>query len=150
MHGFLLPIHSILRWVILLLAVWAITEAFRGRSAGAYSGRSGLWFTIALDVQLLLGLLLYFMSPTVSAALSDMATAMKAAPLRFWAVEHTGGMMLALVFAHGARVLAKKAQTPGGAATRSLIGFGLALFFIFASIPWPFRKAVARALLPGL
>lgn len=150
MYGFLLPLHSILRWVVLALALWAIVEALRGRASGQYVGRSGLLFTIGLDVQLLLGLALYFTSPTVAVALSDLGTAMKAAPLRFWAVEHSMGMVLALVFAHGARVLARKADSQRAAAGRGLIGFAVALVLILASIPWPFRKAIARALLPGL
>lgn len=150
MYNVLLPLHSIFRWVVLILAIWAIVEAVRGKSSGTYSGRSGLFFTIALDLQLLLGIALFFLSPIVAVALSDMKVAMKAAPLRFWSVEHTAGMMLAIIVAHGGRIWARKATDDRAAAARSLYTFGIALFLIVASIPWPFRKAIARSLLPGL
>lgn len=147
--SWLLPLHSIIRWAVLLLAVWAIVEAWRGRS-GSYAGKAGLFFTIALDVQLLLGVTLFFLSPIVSTALSDMRVAMKAAPLRFWAVEHTSMMVLALVVAHGARILAKRATDAAAKAKRCLIGFSVALVLILLAIPWPFRMAIARPLFPGL
>jgi len=51
---------------------------------------TALLFLITLHIQLLIGLLLYFIfSPLTKIAFSDFGSAMANADLRFWAVEHT-------------------------------------------------------------
>jgi hypothetical protein len=141
MYNAVLLMHSWLRWLVLLAGLVAV---FRG--IGGWSGtrmwtrvdeRAGFWFIMSLDVQLLLGLLLYFaLSPFTAAALDDFGAAMKNSGLRFWAVEHLFGMLIGLTLAHIGRARVRKA-----AASRkhrvAAIFFGLALLAIVASIPWP-------------
>jgi hypothetical protein len=97
---------------------------------------------IALDLQLVLGLLLYFLlSPTTSAIFADFGAAMRDPVARFWAVEHLSMMLAAVVLVHLGRVLARKAPTPGARRTRLLICFGLATIAMFAATPWPGMSA---------
>jgi hypothetical protein len=58
-----------------------------------------------MDVQLLIGFLLYlFFSPMTTGALRDFGSAMGNSVLRFYAVEHLFGMVVAVIIAHvGAR-----------------------------------------------
>jgi hypothetical protein len=131
-YSTILLIHSWLRWAVLAAGLAA---ALRGGSDRNDTG--GKWFTILLDVQFLLGLLLYFvLSPITGAALDDFGAAMRVPQLRFFAVEHTFGMVLALTLAHIGRGRVRKAA-PERRGRTALIFYGLALVIIIASIPWP-------------
>ncbi len=59
-----------------------------------------LAYMILVDIQLILGIALYFTSPTVGSALSDFGAAMGASRLRFFALEHPLTGLLTLSFAH--------------------------------------------------
>ena len=131
MYGLLLLIHSWLRWAVIAAGVAA---AVRG---GTREGTAGKWFIILLDIQLLIGLLLYFVfSPLTKAALSDFGGAMKVSQLRFFAVEHAFGMLIGLVLAHVGRKRITRAA-PERRARLAMIFYGLALLAILVSIPWP-------------
>jgi len=138
MYTFVLALHSWLRWVALIAAVLATYSAISDRDS---SGRSDLWglvLTIALDVQLLLGVLLYVaLSPFTAEAMRDFGAAMRNPGLRFFAVEHVTLMLVAVVLAHAGRVLARKAKTPDAKRVRLLMCYGLATLLMVLAIPWP-------------
>ncbi len=131
MYALILLVHSWLRWAVLAAGLAA---ALGGRSR---SDTAGKWFTILLDVQILLGLLLYFvLSPFTTEALADFGAAMGNSQLRFFAVEHVFGMLIGTALAHVGRK--KIARAPIERRGRlALIFYGLALLAIAASIPWP-------------
>lgn len=133
MHELLLLLHSWVRWVAVIGGVLATVTAFS--STDPKNNRWGLIFTIGLDVQFLVGLLLLM----TSSAFSNMGETMRDATARFYAVEHPTMMIVALALAHVGRVMARKAATPASARTKSLIFFGLATLLVLAMTPWPFR-----------
>lgn len=139
MYGAVLNIHSWLRWVVLFAALWAIMRAALAgpRPWAPADDRSARLFLLGVDVQMLLGLILYFfLSPFTREAMGDMGAAMKVPGLRFFAVEHVLGMILAVAFAHIGAAKIKKA--PSDRKHRlALIYFLLALVAMLASIPWP-------------
>ena len=144
MYAPLLFLHSWLRWAVLLLGLIAVWRAIDG----ARSGRSWLpgderfvkLFIIVLDVQMLIGLLLYFgFSPLTKAALSDFAGAMKDPIMRFWGVEHVFGMVIGVALAHVGRARARRARADVSKHRRIAIFFILALIAILAAVPWPGR-----------
>ena len=141
MYELILFLHSWLRWVALGAGIMATISAFAIRPATgseAKASRWGLFFMIALDLQLLLGLLLYgVLSPFTAQAMSDFGAAMRDPVLRYWAVEHVTMMLAAAVLVHVGRVLARKARTPEQKRQRLLICFGLATLLMLAGIPWP-------------
>jgi hypothetical protein len=154
MYDLLLVAHSWLRWLVLLAALAAIVRAVGGvqtrRPWTPLDDRSGMWFTATLDLQMLLGLLLYiFLSPVTQSAFVDMAAAMQAAHIRFFAVEHPFGMIVAIALAHIGRVRIRKAHDSESKHKRALMFFGLSLLVLLASIPWPFSPG-ARSLFRGL
>jgi hypothetical protein len=134
-------LHSWLRWVVLAAGVAAVAAALPSRptfDASARADRWGLIFTIALDIQVVLGLLLYvFLSPITVAIFDDIGAAMADPSARFWAVEHLSLMIAASAIAHLGRMLAHKATNPSAKRLRLLIGFTLAMIAIAAAIPWP-------------
>jgi hypothetical protein len=138
MYSFVLVLHSWLRWIAIAAGVGATAAAASSPPAGGGSERPGLLFTISMDVQMLLGLLLYaFLSPNTAAVFKDFGAAMRDPVARFWAVEHVTIMLAAVVLAHLGRVLAKKAATPGARRTRLLICFALSTLLMIAGTPWP-------------
>ena len=111
----------------------------------------GRRLTMTADLQLLLGLGLYALSPTVHSAMADMAGAMKDASLRFWAVEHLSLMLLAVVFIHIGRAGSRrKGPSDRLRHRKAAIFFGLALAAIFLAMPWPWLVENARPYLPAL
>ena len=146
----LLTIHSWMRWVVILTGLGAFARGAAG-SSGRKSwtpadDRAGFWFVTALDLQLLLGLLLYaFFSPFTHQAFGDFGAAMKNPGLRFWAVEHVAGMVIGVALAHIGRVRSRKADSLRRHKVVAIF-FGLSLLVILASIPWP-GTANARPLL---
>lgn len=142
MYSASLLIHSLLRWVVVIAGLIAIARAI-----GGLSGRRAWlpadtaatrWFTIALDVQFLLGLLLYvWLSPFIRDAWADMAATMRNAPLRFFAVEHITGMVIGIALAHVGKSKIEKAADAAQKHKLALVFFGLAMVVIVLSIPWP-------------
>jgi hypothetical protein len=139
MYAAFLLLHSWIRWVALAAGLLATVSAARGvSSANPAADRWGRVLTIALDVQFLLGLLLYFaVSPVMASIRANFAAAMPNPQLRFWAVEHITGMAIALVLVHVGRVLSRKALTPPARRKRQLICYGLATLIMVLLTPWP-------------
>lgn len=154
MYLLTLAIHSLLRWAVLATGIAAFARGLAGvrarRAWTAADNRAGLWFVIAMDVQLLLGLALYLrLSPLTQAALQDFGAAMRNSTLRFWAVEHLVGMLVALALVHVGRVRIRKTTDAVRRHRVAAMFFGLALLAILLTIPWP-GMPTARPLLRGL
>ena len=138
MYALVLLLHSWARWAALGLGIVATVSAFSDRGPGSTADRWALLFTIVLDIQMLLGLLLYFaLSPFTAEAFRNFGAAMRNPGQRFWAVEHLSMMLLAIVVAHVGRVLARKAKTPQSKRTRQIVCYGLATIAMVAATPWP-------------
>jgi len=149
-----LLLHSVLRWAVLLAGVGAVGLGVAGLLLGQAHGRphrlANLAFMILTDTQLTLGLLLYaVLSPITTSAFADFGGAMKNPVLRYWAVEHLTGMVIAVVVIHVAYAMAKRAKGDRGKHLWAGAGLGVGLVVMLGSIPWPFMAA-GRALFPGL
>jgi hypothetical protein len=140
-YAALLTLHSWLRWLVILTGVVAFVRAAAGASGRKSwrpsDDRAGFWFVTALDTQFLIGILLYaFLSPLTHQAFADFGAAMKTPGLRFWAVEHVAGMVIAVALAHVGRARTRKTDSLRRHKVAAIF-FGLALAAILASIPWP-------------
>ena len=139
-HIFLTGLHNLTRWLVVLAGIFALftmLSGLTGRKFGAGDKRSGLIYTAVLDLQLLIGLILFFVSPITSGAMQNMGEAMANSDLRFFLVEHTLMMVLAVVAAHIGYSQSKKASLPDrGRFMRGAIFYGLSLVLIALAIPW--------------
>ncbi len=138
-----LTIHSILRWLVLLFGLFAIIRAWTGysrrRPFEQMDNRAGMLYTMTLDTQVLVGLILYFfLSPITTAALQNFGGAMSNAPVRFFAIEHVLMMLVAVVLAHIGRALSRKGKDRKVQHRNAAIFYGLSLLVILLAIPWPF------------
>jgi hypothetical protein len=142
MYNIVLTTHSWLRWAVILAGLFAIVRAVSGASGRRpwtrLDERAGFWFILTIDLQALLGFILYFaLSPITWAAMQNLGAAMGSAGLRFWAVEHLFGMIVALGLAHAGRARTRKLTDAAARHKVAAICYILALLAILVSIPWP-------------
>ena len=139
-YGILLTLHNWPRWGVLQAAVAALVSAWSGwlgkRDYTSTDRTLGMFFTIVLDIQLLLGIILYFVSPLIQGVLSDFGSAMSVPELRFFGLEHVFYMVIAVIAAHVGSAMAKRANEPQKKFMRSALWFTLAVVIILIAIPW--------------
>lgn len=96
MYTFFKHLHSGLRYIVLLLVIAAVIQALLGWiGKKTYTERNrklNLFALISAHTQLLIGLVLYFISPLVQFS----GAAMKDANARYWTVEHISMMIIAI------------------------------------------------------
>jgi FtsH-binding integral membrane protein len=100
--------------------------------------------TLALHTQLIIGLLLYILSPIVRYFLEHTREAMHLREIRFFGMEHISVMVVAIaVLTHGV-IRIKKQPTDTARHRATAIWFTIALIMILSSVPWPFSPLIAR------
>jgi hypothetical protein len=155
MYNGLLHLHSVLRWIILILLLAAFFKNFIGRK-GAYTDthrKLGMFLMICADIMLLVGIYQWVTGPWGLKNIQAVGfkEIMKNSYYRFFAIEHTTGMLLAIIFIHLGYSYGKKSVPDPQKHKRILLYFGLALLIILISIPWPFRVVGAgRHWFPGM
>jgi hypothetical protein len=150
MHEILLALHNVVRWVVVILGIVVLVRSlwgWFGKKAWEKMDRMlGVAFTSVFDVQILLGILLYFFfsSYGLNAFLTQpVGQVLGNETTRLFAVEHPVIMVLAVVFAHLGSLLPKKAKDDQTRHKQAAICFGLAILLTLAAMPW------ARPLFPG-
>jgi len=152
MFAVLLQVHSILRWVILLLLLLSIIQSFIGwlKHRELREGDTKLWlFTmISAHTTLLIGLILLFFGRfgILSSGLPEGVELMKDKFYRFFWVEHPTGMLVATILITLGRGVVKKQITDPLKYKRAFWYFLVALMIILATVPWPGREIVGRGL----
>lgn len=135
MESILLHTHSGLRWIFIILMIFTLIKNYNPtESTNAKAINLPLYTLILFSLQIIIGLGLYFMSKNVSFE----AGFMKNTQLRFYTMEHAFGMILAfIIMLIGYLKLKNESLTSWNKIIK--IYYGIALFLILASIPWPFR-----------
>jgi glucan phosphoethanolaminetransferase (alkaline phosphatase superfamily) len=145
MESGLLHTHNLLRWIILILLLVTIYQAFTKNNG---IRKSSLWLLITAHITLLVGLYQWFTGNFGLKIFQNvgMGEIMKTSLLRFWAVEHIFGMIVAIVLITIARGKAKVLNYKGASWL-----YLIALLIILFSIPWPFRvEGIGRPWFPGM
>lgn len=152
----LVHLHSLLRWIILILLVLSIVKSFTGFRSGRsfQDGDRKIWlFTmISAHITLLLGLYQWLMGRygIISKGFSGEGSFMKDKFYRFYWMEHPFLMIIAIVLITLGYGMAKKDIPDQEKYKKAFRYFLVALIVILAAIPWPFRQDIGRALFPGL
>ena len=119
-------LHSYWRYVVLVAAVVGLIWASAGWLGSSSSPRSvrlaGLIYTIPLDIQMLLGIILWVLESRWSVPGS----------FRF---EHPTIMILAIVVAHGGQAMARRSADPKSAARTVAIAITISLVLVVVGIP---------------
>lgn len=139
----LLHLHTILRWIILLLLLVTIFQAFAKKES---IRQTSLWLLISAHTMLVIGLYQVIAGRYgITKGLPEGVSLMKDTFYRFYWVEHPLLMIIAIVLITAAR---GKAKALNYKATVWLLL--IAVVCILAAIPWPFRETVGRHLFPGM
>jgi hypothetical protein len=141
MYTGFLHLHDTLRWLILISLVITLVKYIvswvGNKPWGKLDNILGILFVSLMDLQLIVGLILYlFLSPVTEMAFADFGAAMKNPDLRFYAVEHLSIMLIAIVLAHIGRAKSKKAKTDVAKFRTAIVFFLIAFMLILAAIPW--------------
>ncbi len=148
MYAFLLALHSLMRWLVLLSLLTAIFIGFRGWfQQKKFSKLDNLirhtTATIA-HIQLLLGIWLYCISPVVDYFLHHFKEAVHERQIRFFGMEHITMMIIAIVVITIGSAKTKRKQTDKEKFKTMAIWFSIGLLLIIISIPWQFSPFTSR------
>lgn len=115
MYAILNQAHYLNRYLILAALLFVIVRSLMGwlgkKEFTNTDDKGSLLLFISTHIQLLLGLLLYFVySPIVQNAKLDIKAAMKNPDLRYFVAEHFAAMLFAIILITLGRILMKKAK----------------------------------------
>ncbi|MDB2588515.1 hypothetical protein N9Y33_01440 [Bacteroidia bacterium] len=134
--------HSLLRWVILILLIYTLIRSFQGKA-----GKEAKFLTITSHIMLLIGLAQWFLGSWGLKLIQNVGIGevMKNASQRFFAVEHTFTMIIAIALITVGGVSVRKGKS------NAKWFYLIALILILMRIPWPFMEAgIARGWFPGM
>lgn len=103
-----------------------------------------------VQIQLLLGLTLYFISPIVEYFLHHFKEAVHERQLRFFGMEHITMMLIAITVITVGSVRAERQAADHDKFKTMALWFSVGLFLILMSIPWGFPPLVDRPYFRGL
>jgi hypothetical protein len=142
MYNFLLILHSIVRWLVVIAALAAAGKAIAGwLGKGTWSrldDRLGMLFTISMDIQVLVGLILYFVSPLVRSALANLSATLADPTLLFFSFFHWILILIAVALAHIGRTRSRKTDGDTNKFRTAAIFYTLSILLVLVAIPWPF------------
>lgn len=136
MYEFIQKMHSGWAYIALLLLVVAVVSSFAGKLSKkeftAKDRKITLFALIAIHIQLLIGLIVYFVSPLGFASLGQMSD--KA--LRLTSLEHPVINIIAITLITVGWSKHKKLTTSASKFKTFSIFYGLGLVLILSKIPW--------------
>ncbi len=131
--------HSGLAYLALLALVlvilWALVGALSGREFQEKDRKIALVAFILCHIQLLVGLILYFVSPIGYALLSG-GGAMSDATARLTALEHPAINILAIILISVGFIRAKKLESSKAKFRSIYMLYAVGLLLILSRIPW--------------
>jgi hypothetical protein len=134
LYSFFLHLHSGFRYIVLLLILVAIIRAWAdwfGKKAYSEGNRKlNLFAMISMHTQLLIGIVLYFISPFVQFN----SQTMKDASTRYWTVEHLTAMIIAIILITIGHIKSKKIAAAEGKHKTIAIYYTVALLIIIITI----------------
>jgi len=138
MYQIIKPFHNYLHYLLIFLLIFLIGRAFycwqRKLPFSPATDKISLYTFIVTHTQLLLGLILYIVSPKVD--LSHFKEAMHNPINRFWTVEHITVMIIAVVLISIARISMKKLPNDISKHKRLFFLNTIALLCIISALPY--------------
>jgi len=133
-------LHSYWAYLVILILFAAVINALIGllgkKEYGAKDFRVSLFTLIVSHIQLLIGLILYFVSPMFDFWNSMGSEVMKTASVRLYLVEHPLINIIAIVLITIGYSKHKKKLTSASKFKTIFIFYALALICLLSRIPW--------------
>lgn len=141
----LLTLHSIVRWLVFIVLLYALFISIRGyfgkRQFSKTVNHTRHWTATISHIQLMLGIILYTQSPVVKALGTGASE-----PI-FFGIIHIALMLTAVIVITVGSAKAKRKVLDADKFKTMLVWFGIGLIIIFLAIPWPFSPLAQRPLL---
>ena len=146
-------LHSLLRYFILLFALVVTIQSLVGMMGNKkftkMNKQGALALLIFCDLQLVLGAILYFYKVIQTGVFSS-GNVMKDPYNRFYAVEHSLAMIIAIVLVHVGYTVTKKNMDDDRKFKRLFWCSFVALGIFMAMIPWEGKQVVGRPNIPQI
>lgn len=140
MYAILKTVHSYWAYIVLIILTLATLRSLIGfftkKTFGVSDFRAGLFGLIVSHIQLLIGLILYFVSPWFDQWNQGMGAVMKDAQTRLYLVEHPTINILALVFITLGWSLHKRVAEDSKKFFRIGTFYAIGLVLLLSRIPW--------------
>ncbi len=140
MYAILKTVHSYWAYIVLIILTLATLRSLIGfftkKTFGVSDFRAGLFGLIVSHIQLLIGLILYFVSPWFDQWSQGMGAVMKDAQTRLYLVEHPTINILALVFITLGWSLHKRVAEDSKKFFRIGTFYAIGLVLLLSRIPW--------------
>jgi hypothetical protein len=153
MYMTLLPFHSLIRWLVVAGMAYSLYRSFFAVFDGAAFTRGdslvSRWTGHLANLQMLIGLVLYFKSPTATYFRTNFSDAVGYPEYVFFGIYHITLMTIAVVLISIGSGTARRAQTDLAKHKKILLWFGIAALLILLAIPWPFHPLAQRPYFRG-
>ncbi len=151
MLDFLLALHSVFRWLVLLSILYCIFASVHGlirkRNFNKTDNVLRSVSSAIAHTQLIIGFIVYFKSPVVELFRKNISKLIGNLDYSFFGVYHLGLMLIAIVLVTIGAAKAKRKESSNAKFRSLLIWYSLALVIIFIAIPWPGHPIIERPLL---
>lgn len=134
MYSFFKYFHSGLRYIVLILVIAAVVQSFLGwigkKTYTEGNRKLNLFALISAHTQLIIGLILYFISPLVQFS----GATMKDATSRYWTVEHISMMIIAIALITIGYARSKRVLSPEKKHFNVFIFYFLAIIIVIITL----------------
>lgn|SRR5690606_11975782 len=148
MYPTLLATHSLVRWAVLVALLTAMGCAYTGwfskKKFSRFDNAVRHWTATIAHIQLILGLWLYTISPFSNHFLQHFPEAVHQRDFRFFGMEHSLMMIVAVVLITIGSAKAKRKATDSQKFKTMAVWYTISLLIIVASIPWVFSPFTSR------
>lgn len=148
MYYWLLLLHSLVRWLVVLSLLYAIYRGIRGwagkRTFTPFDDKVRHNTATIAHTQLAIGYILYFQSPVVAYFRSHFHEAVQSFQFMFFGLIHISLMTVAIILVTIGSSAAKRQSTDVAKFRIITLFFILAFLLIFMAIPWPFSPLAHR------
>jgi len=148
MYQIVLTTHSYWRWLVLISLLFCITKSIiQLRRDNPYSNFDVLVRKVTISIthiQLILGFILYGISPFIKLFFNDISAGLHLREVRFFSIEHSLMMLVSIVLITIGAVKVKRKNNDSQKHKTILIWFSIALLIILLNIPWEFSPLVNR------
>lgn len=137
-----LALHSLVRWLVLISLLFGVYRGFKGWFGNypfsPFDNGVRKWTAIIAQIQLVIGITLYSISPLVRYFLHHFRTALPEREVRFFGMEHAVVMVAAIVVITIGSIKSRRKKTSRGKYKTMAIWYSIGLLMILSSMPLPF------------
>ena len=150
MYSTVLTAHSLMRWFALLSLLIILIRTYHALITKAtyskFDNQLRICTIILLHTQMILGLILYWISPITNYFILNFGESIHQREIRFFGLEHSSMMFTAIFLITIGSAKSKRKTNPQSKFKTIAIWFTIGLIVILANIPWSFSPLISRPL----